>query len=173
MQAAVSTTPPSCSIIDGMCLIQRMHGENHTFAELFIHLFPSVLKTGLGSDKLDVVFDVYNKVSIKTAERVNRGSDTGVLFTTIMPGHKIKNWRRLLTYTSSKSKLIAFLAHDWKSTQIRDKLGSKVMYMTCMEKCFKLTKETAEEVDELKTSQEEADTRILLYAKQINHSCCR
>ena len=38
--------------------------------------------------------------------------------------------------------------------------------MTCGDKCFKLTAERSEEVNEMKTAQEEADTRMLLHAKQ-------
>ena len=37
--------------------------------------------------------------------------------------------------------------------------------MTCGDKCFKLTAERSEEVNEVTTIQEEADTRILLHAK--------
>ena len=44
-------------------------------------------------------------------------------------------------------------------------MGSKVLQLACDEKCFRITHEAAVEVGELKTSQEEADTRIILHAK--------
>uniref|UniRef100_H3AH91 Uncharacterized protein n=1 Tax=Latimeria chalumnae TaxID=7897 RepID=H3AH91_LATCH len=47
----------------------------------------------------------------------------------------------------------------------REKLGGKVMYVTCEERCFRLIQENTEEVDDLKTTQEEANTCILLHAK--------
>jgi len=48
------------------------------------------------SHLIDVVFDVYKKVSIKDAERANRGADTGIRFKNIAPRHKIQHWRKLL-----------------------------------------------------------------------------
>lgn len=39
------------------------------------------------------------------------------------------------------------------------------MFVTCQEKCYKLTCDTCEEVHALKCSEEEADTRLFLYAQ--------
>ena len=93
-----------------MALIQKVHGGNCTFEELSDHIFQSSLHAGQGSDRIDVVFDVYRNQSIKHAERVSRGSQDGVKFKTIRSGHKIKNWRRLLTCTETKNRLTKFLA---------------------------------------------------------------
>lgn len=156
---------PSAFIIDGMSLVQKAHGDNKTFGELSEALFMSALRAGSGSYRIDVVFDVYTDVSIKNAERVNRGSDSGLLFGNIVAGHKVKQWRRLLSSSKSKTNLIKFLAQDWKKQALRSKLQDKVMYVTCEGKCFKLTNDTSSEVDTLFTTQEEADTRMLLHAK--------
>ena len=48
--------------------------------------------------------------------------------------------------------------------RIRVRLGSKVLKLTCDEKCFRITHEVAVEAWELKT-QEEADVHSLLHAK--------
>ena len=56
--------------------------------------------------RVDVVFDVYNSTSIKESERLARGSDDGIRFTSISAGHKIQNWRRLLSSGSSKMNFI-------------------------------------------------------------------
>ena len=42
-----------------MALIQKIHGENSTFEELSDHIFQSILHAGQGSDRIDLVFDVY------------------------------------------------------------------------------------------------------------------
>ena len=63
----------STCIIDGMSLVQKVHGDNKTFAELSDDIFMSALCTGAESSRIDVVFDVYLDESIKNAERVNRG----------------------------------------------------------------------------------------------------
>ncbi|XP_078353848.1 uncharacterized protein LOC144638526 [Oculina patagonica] len=158
---------PSACVIDGMSLVQKAHGENKTFGELSEALFVSALRAGSESYRVDVVFDVYKDESIKNAERVNRGSDSGLLFGKIVAGHKVKQWRRLLSSSKSKTNLIKFLAQDWQKQALRSKLHDKVMYITCENTCFKLTSDTSSEVPALSTTQEEADTRMLLHA---NHA---
>ena len=129
-------------------------------------MFESALQTGYESERIDIVFYVYRDISIKTAERAKRVSDEGFQFNKIMPGHRIKCWSRLLTSSSTKTKLITYLSDDWKNPEKREKPGAKLVYVTCGEKCFRLSKDSVEEVDELNTTQEEADTRMLLHAKQ-------
>lgn len=165
VSSAECISQPSTCIIDGMSLVQKAHGENKTFGELSEALFMSALHAGSGSRRIDVVFDVYNDLSIKNAERVKRGSDGGLLFTNIVAGHKIKQWRRLLSSSESKTNLIKFIVQDWQKQALRTKLHSKAMYVTCESKCFKLTDGTFSEVEALFSTQEEADTRILLHTK--------
>ena len=40
------------------------------------------------------------------------------------------------------------------------------MYVTCERKCFRATKVTWSEVESLYSTQEEADTRMILHAKE-------
>lgn len=56
---------------------------------------------------------------------------------------------------------------QWQEPCWHQALGEIVMYVTCGETCTKITSDEAVEINELKTSQEEADTRILLHA---NHA---
>uniref|UniRef100_H3ATB5 Uncharacterized protein n=1 Tax=Latimeria chalumnae TaxID=7897 RepID=H3ATB5_LATCH len=135
------------SVIDGMSF-QAL--SNCPFAELSAHVYASALQTGNESERIDVVFDTYKDMFIKTAKRANRGSDAGVHSNNV-----------------SKTKLIQFPAEDWKNSKGK-KLGGKVMFVTCEKRCFRLTQESTEKVDDLKTTtQEEADTCILLHAKRI------
>ena len=96
----------------------------------------SVIRTGAGSERIDVVFDVYRQLSIKGAKRAMQGSEMGIRFTNIIPGHKIQQWRRLLSCNASKTKLISFIVSQWKKPNIREKLGGKTMYVTCDNTCF-------------------------------------
>ena len=86
-----------------------MRGDNMTFEELSDQLLVSVLRATEGSTRVDLIFDVYQDISIKQAERTSRGSDQGIQFTNIVPGHKIRQWRRLLACGASKMKLISFI----------------------------------------------------------------
>ena len=121
---------PSNTIIDAMGLMNKLHVENRTFSELSDHVFSQTPHACHGSDRIDVVFDVYKADSINSAERIQRGSTEGTPFSNTMPGHKSKNWRRLLSCTESKNKLTAFLAESWKEQKFREKLGRKCMFVT-------------------------------------------
>ena len=156
---------PSACIIDGMSIVQKMKGDKLTFAELAEQMLDFVLRIGAGSERIDVVFDVYRQLSIKGAERTMRGADTGIRFTNIIPGHKILQWRRLLSCNASKTKLISFIVSPWKKSTLREKLGGKTMYVTCDDLCFRLTRDEVLEEGDLKTCQEEADTRVIFHAK--------
>ena len=124
-----------------------------------------MLHAGHGSDIIDMVFDVYPADSIKSAESIQRGSTEGIACSNKMPGHKIKNWRQLLSCTESKNKLIAFLAESWKERKFRENLGRKCMFVNSSDRCIKLIESGWQEIDDLQSTQEEADMRILLHAK--------
>jgi len=87
----VETLPQnSACIIDGMSVVQKLNVQNSTFAEVSTSVLKVVLREGAMSQRIDVVFDVYKESSIKNAERLKRGSGSGIKFSSIVPGHKIK-----------------------------------------------------------------------------------
>lgn len=161
---------PSACIIDGMSLIQKMNGDNRTFAQVAKSALLSVLQEGEKSERLDVVFDVYHQTSIKDAERVNRGADSALQHKNLVGGHYVRQWRKFLCSSSNKNSLIKFLVAEWKHPQYRQLLHGKTLYMTCEETCYKLTKEKCEEVTELHSTHEEADTRLLLHALHASNA---
>ena len=59
--------------------------------------------------------------------------------------------------------LIRFLGKEWKSTA--NYLMSKSLFISCDGECWKLTKDGVGDVLQLKSDQEEVDTRMLLHAK--------
>ena len=156
-------TPSTC-IIDGMGLVQRMNGNNKTFAQLAESVLAMVLYVGGHSGMVDVVFDVYRQPSIKDSERLNRYASTTVQYTCLARGHNIQQWRKLLSSPFNKTSLIKFLVGEWKGQRYRDMLQGKALYVTCEETCFKMTADEWVEVAELQSTQEEADTRLLLHA---------
>ena len=156
----------SACIIDGMALVQKIDANNLTFADVSNTVLKMVLREGAASKRIDVVFDVYREQSIKDAERVNRGSATGTTFKAIAPGHKIKQWRKLLCSSDSKNKLIQFL--DWSVPMQREKLSNKSLYVTAGERCTKLSLKSAVDIECLRSSQEEADTRLLFASARFS-----
>jgi hypothetical protein len=75
----------TATIIDGMAVVQKIHGDNYTFAEISQKILNVVRSDGRGSGRIDVVFDTYNRKSIKNAEEINRGSAHGIVFNEIKP----------------------------------------------------------------------------------------
>ena len=73
--------------LDGMSIVQKLDGNQKTFGDIAKTVLKIVIREG---DKCDVVFDVYREGSIKDAERVNRGSGSGVKFRSLATGHKVK-----------------------------------------------------------------------------------
>ena len=165
------TDLPSAAIVDGMGLVYKMQGDNITFSKLSENLLGTVLQTSASSARVDVVFDRYKPSSIKTAERTRRGANRGIAFSKIIPGHNIRNWRRLLACPESKAKLINFFATDWQENQERRaQLQGKVIFVTSEERCFRISTTAVSEVNDLQSMHEEADTRLLLHANHAAES---
>ena len=59
--------------IDEMAIVQRLRGDQQTFAVVAETLLCRVLNEGGPSDSIYVVFDDYRDESIKNAEWENRG----------------------------------------------------------------------------------------------------
>lgn len=78
-------------------------------------------------------------------------------------------WKRFLGSGENKASLISFLVREWQSAVYLDILGDKDLYVTEGERCFLLKASEAGmvrmEVPQLNSTQEEADTRMLLHAK--------
>ena len=78
-EVAKLPTGSRATVVDAMAIVQSIHGENLTFDELSDSIVKKILNEGWGSAQIDVVFDLYQEESIKAAERVNRGSQHGIV----------------------------------------------------------------------------------------------
>ena len=167
--AAVERYPENaCSIYDGMALLQRFQPlAGATVVVLADKIFDAV--TSSPSRRIDVVFDVYFDVSIKNAERAKRSScPEGVRYKNILPAYPIKSWKKFMSIQTNKTEVVHFLMSQWKRSEYTSRLGNKVLYVTESSKCWKLTTGTTDNVPELESSHEEADTRMILHAKHTN-----
>ncbi|KAG1687443.1 Canalicular multispecific organic anion transporter 1 [Nymphon striatum] len=73
-------TGKRATVMDAIAIVQSAHRENLTFNELNQNILKRILTDGHGSERINVVFDVYVEQSIKAAERVNRGSYNDIVF---------------------------------------------------------------------------------------------
>ncbi len=159
----------SACIIDGMSLDQKLKGDGKSFGEIAGSVLNLVLHEGRNSKRIDVVFDVYWKTSIN-AEKYNRGSASSTQWKNIAPGHNVVQWRKLLSNTDSKTALLTFIVDQWKLAENRVKLQDKQLFANCGERCYCLTKKDWNVVEELKSSHEEADNRMLLHANHVSQN---
>ena len=86
-------------------------------------------------------------------------------FKNLTAGKKIKQFNNFLLNGQNKNSLIKFFNDYWSKPSSRHKLSDKELYITCGAKCYKVTANSVQNVVELSSEQEEADTRLLLHAK--------
>ena len=113
-------TQSTCNI-DWMGPVQRVNGNNKTFAQLAESVLPMVQYVGVQSSKVDGVFDAYRQPSIKYPERLNRGARTTLHYKSLAWGHNIQQWRQFLCSSFIKISLVKFLVGEWKLLKAHEK----------------------------------------------------
>ena len=164
---------PSACMIDAMALVQRLKGDHKTFSAVAKSLLCLVLHEGSNSKRIDVIFDVYKENSIKNAEREKRAAEFGNEFRNIQSEHKVQQWRKFLLNAKNKKAFTEFVVKEWRRDKYRTKLTGKVLFVTCESDCYEITSQAANIVDELNSTQEEADTRLNLHAAHAARSGTR
>ena len=138
-----------------------------TFNEFADSLLNRALTLTSGASRIDIVFDVYRPHSIKNAERGHR-SVGKVRLKTIVGAAQIKQWGAILSDGENKMELIRFLVNRWKSH--RPNPARIPLYVAYDDKCICITTHGSHPVRNLESNQEEADTRMLLHAKDVGES---
>ena len=137
-----------------------------TFNEFADSLLNRALTLTSGASRIDIVFDVYRPHSIKNAERGHR-SVGKVRLKTIVGAAQIKQWGAILSDGENKMELIRFLVNRWKSH--RPNPARIPLYVAYDDKCICITTHGSHPVRNLESNQE-ADTRMLLHAKDVGES---
>ena len=86
-----------------------------------------------------------------------------------MATHKIKQWQTFLSSSSNKTALINFLVLLWRESNYDDLLENKLLYVSFESVCFQYNG-VWNEFPVLYNDNEEADTRMLLHAKDANEN---
>lgn len=154
----------SATVIDAMSLVQKVKNDVSTFADVAAAIHNMICKEAMQSNRIDVVFDTYEEMSIKTVERTHRGEEQGLQLQQITATQLVKQWRAFLKQVTNKTSLIKFLVQEWQKTKYTEKLSGKVLFVTCRQTCWKISGNHCEEVPELISKHEEADGRLLLHA---------
>ena len=118
-----------------MAMVRKMKNSSLTFTEFADQLLKFALSSNSHSPKIDIVFDVYRKSSIKNAERNHR--ETGKLkFKKIIGCQVIKQWGSFLSSGENKKELLRFLVSRWEKNC--DVIGDLDVYVTFDGSCIKL-----------------------------------
>ena len=138
-----------------------------TFGELSESLFSQLPK----EPRVDFVTDSYHPLSIKSVERNRRGSSTAYIIKG--PMTKIpRDWKNFLANDKNKQSLNIFLLNEWKKDKFARMLMERKVYFVCADMCTCLKTTDGqyiipEDIDELRSNQEEADTKIVLHCLHI------
>ena len=144
--------------------MQRLKGDGNTFAEIADALMAMVLREGASSKQIDVVFDVYRETSIKNTERERRGFQAGNEYRNLLPEHRVRQWRKFLSNPQNKKQLIGFINEEWKKEKFSQRLNGITLLVTSAETCTEICEDGVRTREDLRSTQEEADTRLLLHA---------
>ena len=154
-------------IVDGNALIQALIAIPSTFGEIATHTFSSLPQSAC----VHFVTDTYIEDYIKNCERLRRGSSAynACLVrgsATTVPRH----WKSFLNCNENKRSLIRFLLKEWESDKYAKKLRNREVFFVCEEECTLLYSDSDESTiavpfPDLNSSQEEADTRIILHCQ--------
>ena len=137
IQPTVEVTRPSAYLIDGMALVQKLKVDYLTFGEIADKILSRVLREGEGRNRVDVVFDVYRDISIKSAERELGGESDAITFKSLAAGQK-EQFKNFLRNGDNKTSLIRFVVEHWQKTPSRKTLEDKELHLTCGNQCYKM-----------------------------------
>jgi len=168
-------------VVDGMAMVQMVKGGGaSTIGQLATTIYEVVLAP-LGQNgcrRVDVVFDQYKDRSIKSAEHATRGTLASLEVTINNEQTPIpKQWAKYIGNSRNEQNLCSFLSEFWcKKGQSDLKEGLHMVIgggFKDKEKCVDISKGTCEVMQALESDHEEADTRILLHAKQASSESSR
>ena len=153
------------TIVDFMALVRKLPMKKmglDTFGQLAESLSNSILAKGSESTRIDIIFDVYQKSSIKQMERAQRSSSEEIT----------------ITIRSDNQKLPVDLDMFWSSmlnkVRLQEYVFKWMLQNVVSEKeiifggvyggeCRKLLAGTETQIAELSSNQEEADDRIMFH----------
>ena len=170
VEPAEDAPPTAALLVDGMAVLQAMKDIPATFEELPAAVFHSVVPTTTLARRVDFVTDRYPDVSVKNPERTKRASQGIVKVKITGGGQKCpKQWKKFLSSGENKRTLTRFLLQQWSRDNYAERIGNRNVYFAVESKCFCLSvndgKVVCEEILELNSNHEEADTKLLLHAK--------
>ena len=165
--AELGVIPSRCGYVIDMIAQLRvcLVSVHETFEELPMKFLQSLPK---GYARLDIVADIYRKASIKSSERRKRGSSAKTLIGSIKS--KVpRDMNKFMVNDENKTLLIKLIFNfiiDQKEQVLR-MLKTKMLILSGNDESFTVTVDMIRESQDLKSNQEEADTKVILHTMNI------
>ena len=157
----------TCSVIDGMAIVQALGNQAavKTFGDLadrFYHVISSQFSHSVL--RVDVVFDRYPEKSVKADTRKKRTSrkSQGALRNVQSREQKIGSWDKFVSVERNKSSLANFLCTEFST--VHHGTGELIVSGGFTDP-KKVWSSAPRDLSSLMSDHEEADTRIILHAK--------
>ena len=157
---------PTCVVIDGMALVQALGKpkDSKTFGD-YADRFAAIVNSNFGGTCtcVDVVFDCYKEHSIKDATRMRRAGKGRGGIRCAISNRELKlpeQWKSFLELNDNKVALTKFLKEELLQ---RAPEGNKELNVSGGNNGMAASS-TQRNMDHLCSSQEEADTRMVLHA---------
>ena len=162
----------SCLLIDGQALVFSLGRSKEfvNFGQIADNFISSILQQGYLHDRIDVVFDRYREKSIKNNTRnrrtlkhrpIRKHIDSRCV---ILP----QDWQNYMASSDNKSDYADFLSREIKSkAQYEKKVVTSGGFKEELEvwaSCDNI------DISKLSSTQEEADTRLILHAINSNYN---
>jgi hypothetical protein len=160
--------PPSNDTLvvhDGNACFYYMKEVPCNFSQICSKVFDMMSRTG------DAVFstDSYKDNSVKSMERQRRGCSAKL----IIKGQNTKkppDWKSFLANDDNKTQFIQLLSKLWSNDDYATKLQGREVVLICEGSAYLLTSDDGcvtrkTEIPNLTSSQEETDSRVILYCK--------
>ena len=157
-------------IIEGNAMLQSLVAIPDTFEELAESVFNQLPK----AKRVDFITDTYKPQSIKSYERTRRGTTA----THLLSGAKTRtphDWKNFMSNDKNKTQLIKLLLDQWKTDKFATRLVGRDIYFVIDKAVVRLTSEDGQTIsaypeETLFSSQEEADTRIVLHCLHVSNA---
>ena len=158
-------------LIDGFAVVATL-GKPHeakTFGDFADCYVNAVLRKSSKYQRVDVLFDRYRKHSIKATTRSRRSKGSARPVRRVIEGREVPlpiKWQAFLALGENKSDLARFLSDEL----VRQAPGNITMVVSggCADEEDVLCTDPALDVAILRSNHEEADTRFVLHAVNLN-----
>ena len=162
------STLRTCMVIDAPALIQAIGKPNDitTFGQLGDIFVKNVMSHFKSCTRIDVLFDRYTDLSIKSGTRCKR---TGTFrpIRRLIDSVNVKlplNWKQFISLPENKADLARFLTEQLMDSADKVPSGCELITAGGFDDLLGAWSSTDGDVEQLRGNHEEADTRLILHA---------